>query len=156
MKIATLGLIIKNENVLLAEKKKGKFAAGTLNGPGGKVEGDESLVQCLVRETKEEWNLDLVEEDIEKVAQITFHFGGNPDFEVHVYRAGRFSGELSETEEAHCPEWFSIKELPLDRMLESDREWLSKAIAGERFSANAYYKEQAKDFEGIEFLPPDF
>jgi 8-oxo-dGTP pyrophosphatase MutT (NUDIX family) len=156
MKIATLGLIIKDGSVLLGEKKKGKFAAGTLNGPGGKVEGSETLLECLVRETKEEWDIDLVEEDVEKVARILFHFGGTPDFEVHVFRAGRFTGELHETDEARCPEWFSIDALPVERMLESDREWLSKASRGERFCANAYYTDQANGFERIDFLPVDF
>lgn len=156
MKVATLGLIISDGNVLLGEKKKGKFAAGTLNGPGGKVEGEETLEACLIRETKEEWGIELLQSDLEKVARITFHFGEKPDFEVHVFRAKNFSGDLHETEEALCPEWFPIDALPLERMLESDREWFSKAAQGERFLANAFYTEQAKGFERIEFFPPDF
>lgn len=156
MKVATLGLIIRDGKILLGEKKKGKFAEGTLNGPGGKVEGEESLEDCLVRETKEEWELDLAREDIEKVARITFHFGGSPDFEVHVFRAGKFEGVLKETEEALCPEWFSLEQLPVERMLESDREWVSKAARGEKFSANVFYAEQAKGFERIEFSSSNF
>lgn len=156
MKIATLGLIIDGDKVLLGKKKKGKFAAGTLNGPGGKVEGAESLAECLVRETKEEWAIELVPDDLEQVARITFHFGGNPDFEVHVFRARRFTGSLQETDECFCPEWFSIDALPVEQMLESDRAWLSRAVQGERFSANAFYTNQAQGFERIEFLPADF
>lgn len=156
MKIATLGLIVQNDKVLLGEKKKGKFAEGTLNGPGGKTEGEETLEECLVRETEEEWGLRLVRDDLVQVARIVFYFDGKADFEVHVFRAERFEGLLCETEESYCPVWYPVTNLPLSRMLEADREWMQKAISGERFSARAYYKEQAKGFERIEFFSPDF
>lgn len=156
MKTATLALIIQDGKVLLAEKKKGEIGTGMLSGPGGKLGLGETLVECLVRETEEEWNIRLVEDDIEQIAHIVFHAGGKPDFDVHIYRASRFYGELVETADATLPEGYSLDALPLSKMFDGDRHWFPKAASGERFFANVYYKERAKEFDRIEFLPPDF
>ena len=154
MKLATLAIIVNEtgEQVLLGHKKKGEIGAQTLNGPGGKCEVGESLVECVVRETKEEMEIDLFEQDLEKVAVITFYAAGEPDFEVHVFRTQVWGGDPQETADM-VPGWYPVDDLPLERMLESDRQWFAKAVAGEKFVANVYYKHRAAHFEKIEFLP---
>lgn len=155
MKVATLGLIENNDSVLLAEKKEG-IGTGVLSGAGGKQEQGESLIDCLVRETKEEWGIDLEREDIVQVALITFFAAGEADFKVHVFRARRFTGVLHETSEAKKPQWFLFTALPLSAMYDGDRHWYERAVSGEPFNANVYYKDRAKNFERIEFFPADF
>ncbi len=150
MKIATLALIIQNGHVLLGRKKKGEIGTNTLNGPGGKLEPGESLVDCVVRETNEELGIKLVPEQLDEVAVITFYAAGEPDFKVHVYRTDYFEGTLAETADM-IPAWYPCDDLPLDQMLESDRMWFGKAIAGEKFRADVYYLARAKDFQRIEF-----
>jgi 8-oxo-dGTP diphosphatase len=156
MQIATLGIILDGGGVLLAEKKKGEIGTGVLSGPGGKLDPGESLIECLIRETREEWNVRLFPEDLEKVAYIVFFAAGEPDFGVHIYLARRFEGTLKETAEAKMPESFPLDALPLEQMFEGDRAWFSRALSGTPFCANVYYKERAKEFDRIEFLPPDF
>jgi ADP-ribose pyrophosphatase YjhB (NUDIX family) len=156
MKTATLGLIEEDGKVLLAEKKKGEIGTDILSGPGGKLEEGESLIDCLVRETKEEWEIDLNRDDIVQVALITFFAAGEPDFKVHIYRARRFTGTLGETAEAKMPQWYAFTDLPFDRMYDGDRNWYQQAVNGEPFNANVYYRDRAKNFERIEFLPADF
>ena len=51
--VATLMFIIQGDSVLLIRKKRG-LGAGKINGPGGKVEGDETPLDCAIRETEEE------------------------------------------------------------------------------------------------------
>ena len=152
MKVATLAIIRQQDKVLLGLKKKGEIGTQTYNGPGGKVEPNETPLQCVIRETDEELGITLDAESLEHIAIITFFAAGVPDFEVHVYLTSHFSGTPIETVDM-IPEWFSVDNLPLDRMLESDHEWFSKAVAGEEFRANVYYKQRAADFERIEFLP---
>jgi 8-oxo-dGTP diphosphatase len=152
MQKATLAIIRQDNKVLLGLKKKGEIGSQTYNGPGGKCEGDETPLDCVIRETKEELDIELSREHLKLIAVITFFAAGVPDFEVHVFITTKFSGTPVETIDM-IPEWFDIDELPLDRMLESDVEWFSKAIAGEEFRANVYYKERAANFERIEFLP---
>lgn len=152
MKVATLGIIIRNNQVLLGFKKKGEIGSQTVNGPGGKVEEGESLEECLVRETKEELGIELDKEKLEKTAVITFFAKGVVDFEVHIFRTSIFSGTPQETLDM-IPAWYDIDNLPFDKMLESDRKWFEKAIHGDKFNANVYYRERASGFEKIEFLP---
>jgi 8-oxo-dGTP pyrophosphatase MutT (NUDIX family) len=156
MKTASLVYIVQNGKTLLGEKKKGEIGTGTLNGAGGKLEEGETILQCAVRETREEFGLTIQPEDLRQVARVTFYAAGQPDFEVHVYRADTFSGDVSETDEMYKPEWYSLDALPFERMLESDRAWMGRALTGEPFTANVRYRERAQGYEGIEFLAPDF
>ena len=156
MKIASLTLVVKNGKVLLGEKHaKAEIGGKTLNAPGGKCDGEESPLQSAVRETQEEVGITLRPENLEKIAVINFYFSGVPAFEVHVFLTSEFEGEPVVTKEM-IPAWFDVSNLPLERMLESDRSWFAKALAGEKFRASVYYLERAKGFEKIEFLPADF
>jgi 8-oxo-dGTP pyrophosphatase MutT (NUDIX family) len=152
MKTATLALITKDNQVLLGYKKKGEIGTSTLNGPGGKQEANETLLECLVRETREEVGIDIITDKVEKMGTITFFNGKNPDFEVHIFHTSHFIGEPKETLDM-IPNWYDIDNLPFDKMLESDREWFTKMLKGEKFNANVYYLERAKYFNRIEFLP---
>ncbi|KND49718.1 MAG: 8-oxo-dGTP diphosphatase / 2-hydroxy-dATP diphosphatase [Parcubacteria bacterium C7867-008] len=152
MKVATLAIIVKDGKVLLGEKKKGEIGTGTLNGPGGKLDPGESVLECLIRETDEELGIELFPEYLKKVAIITFFAAGEPDFQVHVYRTDTFEGELVETADM-IPNWYDIEDIPYDRMLGSDHMWFARAISGEPFNANVYYRERTKDFINIDFLP---
>lgn len=153
MRIATLAIITPGNQVLLGLKKgKPLIGAGTLNGPGGHLEPGETILECVIRETEEEIGITLEPEKVEKVAVITFYSGGVPDFEVHTYRAYDFIGEPKETE-SMIPEWYDIDRLPVDRMLQSDRAWFPQLIRGEKFNANVYYRNRARDFNRIEFFP---
>lgn len=152
MKIATLALITKNNQVLLGYKKKGEIGSNTLNGPGGKKEADETLLECLLREVREEVDITLDVERLEKMGIITFFNGNEPDFEVHIFHTNYFIGNPQETVDM-ITDWYNIDNLPFDKMLESDREWFAKMLSGEKFNAYVYYRERAKDFDHIEFLP---
>ena len=153
MRIATLGIITRGDQVLLGLKQGGsEIGDGLLNAPGGKQESGETILDCLVREVQEEVDITLDPTKAEKCAIITFHAGGKPDFEVHVYRASSFTGEPRETK-SMAPMWFDINNLPSEDMHESDRAWFRQAVRGRKFHANVYYRERAKGFIKIDFLP---
>jgi len=155
MKIATLAILTRGDKILLGRKQGNpEIGEGTLNGPGGKFESgkDKTIPDCLLREVEEELGIVLEQAKLEKCAVITFHAGGVPDFEVHTYRSSDFAGEPHETK-SMVPEWHSTDKIPFERMLESDREWFSRLVQGEKFNANVFYKERAKGFLGIKFLP---
>lgn len=158
MKRATLVFIIKTDDkgrryVLLGEKKTAEIGTGTLNGPGGKLEENETEVACLLRETREEFGIDLHVSSLHHVANTLFLAGGEPSFFVTVYLCTNFSGELCETDSMYKPEWYLLDSLPFERMLEADRHWVPHALSGEKFSAQIYYREKAKGFERIQFFP---
>ena len=56
-------IILNNDKVLIAQRKGGTNMEFKWEFPGGKLEGDETPEQCLIREIKEE--LDMVIEPVE-------------------------------------------------------------------------------------------
>lgn len=108
MKKATLAIVIHNNKILLGRKQGSpEIGEGTLNGPGGKQEPGESLIDCLVRETEEELGILLDREHVKKTNVITFFANGEPSFEVHFYHAPVFTGNPHETM-SMMPEWHEI------------------------------------------------
>lgn len=153
MKIATLAVILNNKNeILLGEKKRGEIGTGVLSGPGGKLDPDETLPECLVRETREELEIELDPASLQKAAIIDFYAAGEVDFRVHVYLAQILSGAIHETEDL-VPAWYPLTDETFARTYESDRHWLPRVARGEKFNARVYYQSRARDFDHIEFLP---
>ncbi|QGA80765.1 8-oxo-dGTP diphosphatase [Candidatus Nanohalobium constans] len=149
---ATLLFIIQDGEALLIEKKRG-VGEGLFNGPGGKLEGDETPEECAIRETEEE--LKLAPEDVEKVGELEFIFGEDPFQFVHVFKASGFSGEPEETEEAR-PEWFETENLPYEDMWPDDKYWVPKMLKDEKFLARFYFDEEGDEIQSHEFEEPRF
>lgn len=153
MKIATLGIVLNDTgHILLGEKKKGEIGTGVLSGPGGKLDPGETLETCLIRETREELEIELDPVSLDQVALIDFYVGGEVDFRVYVYRARILHGALRETADM-IPAWYPLTDATFARTYESDRHWLPQAARGERFRANVFYRDRARDFDRIEFFP---
>jgi len=149
---ATLTYLIDGEEVLLIEKKRG-HGAGNFNGPGGKLEEDETPEQAAKREFREETRVEV--EDLEKVAELKFFFGGDPDQHVHVFMTEEYSGEAEETEEAR-PEWFPIKEMPYEDMWPDDEVWMPKMFSGEKFEAVFRFSQDGSKIKSYDFSEPAF
>ncbi len=148
MQQATLCFLLKGNEVLLGMKKRG-FGIGKWNGFGGKVHEGESIENCVIRETREESGVHLVE--FEKVGEIEFFFPAKREWEmaVQVFRSRTWNGEERETEEM-MPMWFDKACLPFEQMWADDREWLPRVLNGERIVAKFVFEadnETIKEFE---------
>lgn len=149
---ATLTYLIDGQDVLLIEKKRG-HGAGNFNGPGGKLEDAETPKEAAVREFREETKIQV--QDLEKVAELKFYFGGDPDQHVHVFITEDYEGSAEETEEAR-PEWFSIDNMPYSDMWPDDEVWMPKMFDGERFEAVFRFTEDGSEIKDYEFSEPEF
>lgn len=132
--ITTLLYIIKNDKILLAEKKRG-LGMGMLNGVGGKLEKNETIINCLLREVKEE--IGIVPLGLEQIGTIYFDYeykGVKTQETTYAFVANDFEGVLIESEEV-TPKWFNKKELPFDRMFPNDKIWLPFLIDKKNFTA---------------------
>ena len=58
--IGSYGLIIKDDMIVLIKKKRGPYT-GKLDLPGGGIEHGETSFECLIREIKEETDLEVVD-----------------------------------------------------------------------------------------------
>lgn len=128
-KICTLLFLLRDDKILLAMKKRG-FGAGHWNGVGGKVDIGETIEQALVRECHEEIHVTPLE--FEKVAVHDFVFpDGTPDMKVHAYITKQWEGDPTETEEM-APQWFTIRDIPYEKMWEDDIVWLPLVLQGKK------------------------
>ena len=82
--VATLCFVIRQEEILLIRKLRG-LGAGKLNGPGGRLEPGESLLDCAVREVQEE--LCVTPTGLVRGGEIRFQFLDGYSLHIHCYRA---------------------------------------------------------------------
>jgi ADP-ribose pyrophosphatase YjhB (NUDIX family) len=128
---ATLMFLLKDNQILLAMKKRG-FGVGRWNGVGGKPDAGETIEQTAIRETREEIGVET--SDLKKVALLDFYFHDIPaeknwNQQVVVYTTRKWVGEPQETEEMK-PQWFPIASLPFSAMWPDDPLWLPKVLKG--------------------------
>lgn len=126
--IATLVFVIRAGQVLLIRKKRG-LGAGKINGPGGRVDPDETTTQCAVREIREE--LCVTPTGLRAHGELRFQFIDGYSIHVHVFRADGCTGEATETEEA-VPLWTDLDAIPYDEMWADDRYWLPHLLDGKQ------------------------
>lgn len=86
-------VILDNRRAILTRSKgKDVFVP-----PGGKLEGDETQVQALIRELKEELGIDVTEDDLEFVDNFYAEAAGGSgkSLKMGVWMVSRYSGDIS-------------------------------------------------------------
>ena len=129
---------------LYRNKKKDDFNKGYDIGIGGKLEFGESPEECIIREVKEETNLDLL--DMKLIAYVTFIMDEQEEG-MFLYTSNSFKGEMTKECSEGILHWVDndqIENLPL---LEGDR-YMFKWFDRDRFvSAKlVYLNNQLVDF----------
>jgi len=67
-------LLKKKNKILITSRPKGKFLSGFYELPGGKLKKDESFIDCIKREIKEEINLQIHDSEIRNLDLITHKY----------------------------------------------------------------------------------
>lgn len=67
------GVIIDKDKVLITRRAPKENYAGGWEFPGGKIEGDETQEECLLRELKEELNIQVIVR--ERCSEVTHNYG---------------------------------------------------------------------------------
>ena len=126
---ATLMFVVEPERVLLIRKKRG-LGAGKINAPGGRIDPGETPMACAIRETQEELHVTPIEPT--EHGTLSFQFVDGLSLYVHAFRADRYEGTPTETEEA-TPLWFAHDALPYDEMWADDRLWVPHLLGRRTF-----------------------
>lgn len=128
----TVLIYLKVENkilMLLRNKKENDYNANKWIGVGGKVQEHESVYQALIREVKEETNLQLI--DAKYIGLIDF-IDNDYYEEMYLFTSSSFSGLLKECDEGTLSFIDADKIDSLD-LWEGDRIFLPFVIREEEF-----------------------
>jgi 8-oxo-dGTP diphosphatase len=146
MILATLCYLKQNGRTLMIHrvKKDRDIHLGKWNGLGGKREQGETPEECVIREVLEESGLLIKNPRMQGF--ITFPlFDGVQDWNVFVFTAEEFQGEMRECGEGHL-KWVPDDDLLNLNLWEGDRIFLPWLKRREFFSARfVYEKGRLKD-----------
>ncbi|HLC39369.1 MAG TPA: 8-oxo-dGTP diphosphatase [archaeon] len=141
--VGTLYHILNGNKLLLKRATRG-ISKGKWNGPGGKIEGNETLEENVVRETLEETGLNVRNLFYHGVTTFFLDSKSEPTFVVHLFSTKDFSGETRSTEEGEL-RWFGFNEIPYDSMWLDDRYWIPLMLEDKKFDADFYFDEGNKN-----------
>ena len=121
MKRIAAGIIINNGQILVCQRKKGSYYELKWEFPGGKAEENEIIEDCLVRELKEELNIEI---SIYSLFHIQKHkYPDGFEFEIHFFNITNFSGEVHNNVFEKI-EWAVMSDLESYDFLEADKDIL--------------------------------
>jgi len=86
-------LLKKKNKILITSRPKGKFLSGFYELPGGKLKKDESFIDCIKREIKEEINLKIYDSEIRNLDLIT-HKYKKTIIIMMVFMINKWSGKI--------------------------------------------------------------
>ena len=118
----SVGLILLKENkVLLMKRQNTGYMDGMYALVSGHIENGESLKQGMIREAKEEVNIDIDENDLDYTCVI--RRGDNCNYFNFYLKTDKYSGTIENMECEKCEElkWFDINSLP-ENMIVNDKK----------------------------------
>ena len=101
------GIIRNNDNkILIAQRNIKKSQGGLWEFPGGKIENDETMEEAIVREIKEELDMDIVFESYFDEKKYIY-----PEKEINLIALNcRIIGEKYKVLEHEKVEWITVEE----------------------------------------------
>ncbi len=120
--VVTAGVIFKNDKVLITQRPESSYFAGKWEFPGGKKRDDETLVECLVREIREELNIEI---EVQKHLGTIEHEFQNFFIQLHLFRCKHIEG-IPEPDEKQKWQWISLEQLGDFDFTEPDRMAIEK------------------------------
>ena len=116
--VASIALIDANNQILIAKRPNKKHLSGFWEFPGGKVEKGESPENALVREVKEELNIDI---NNKCIAPLTFSEFNYENFHLLLllYVCRRWEGEPMSMEKNEI-KWVKVNTLRQYKMPPAD------------------------------------
>ena len=109
MKTIVAQVYVKKNNKILMVQENKDGIKGKWNMPAGKLEDNESIIECAIRETKEETNLNISIKGLISIQQISSSIGQL----IILYFLGEYiSGDIIfDNKEISDVKWMSKKEI---------------------------------------------
>jgi len=112
--IPTVYLILKKDDrILLSRRYNTGFHDGEYSFPAGHLNGNETLIQTMIREAREEIGVKLNPEDL-KLVHVMHRKEPNEERVNFLFSAEKWKGEPEILEPHRCDDlrWFDINNLP--------------------------------------------
>jgi 8-oxo-dGTP diphosphatase len=122
MKKVTAAILINNGKVLIAKRKATEKLGNMWEFPGGKIEDGETPEECLKREIREEFNIDIEVGNFFGESIYQYKHGA---FQLLAFFASWKNGDLSPTVHEEY-RWVPIKELSKFDFLPADIPLVNK------------------------------
>jgi len=127
MNTVTAAIVIENNRVLIAKRKQGDTLAHKWEFPGGSVEEGETPEQCLIREMKEEFEIDVTVGDL--LGDVFYHYE-HGSINLLAYRAYWKGGDIRS--KAHDDyKWAELETLRQFDFAPADIPFVEKLSNGE-------------------------
>jgi 8-oxo-dGTP diphosphatase len=123
----TAAILVKDSNIIIAKRGPDDRLANKWEFPGGKVEIDETPEQCLKREMKEEFDIDVSVG--EYLGSSVYHYD-HISIELLAYRAYWEDGEIDLKDHDEF-KWISLKQLSEFDFAPADLVFVEKLQKGE-------------------------
>ena len=149
--VCTLVFPMRNGSVMLGIGKRG-VSKGRRNGPGGKQDENETIVECAIRELNEEAGLQAEAEDLEYRGCVTFLWqsdapgigvAGAKEVEVHMFALKHWAGEPQESAAMGDYRWYPFNDAPYADMMPGERYWLPAFLMRRMVSGTITYDANA-------------
>lgn len=116
--IAAYLVLIEEGKVLLLRRFNTGYQDGMYSLVAGHLEGGETAEQCIIREAKEEADINLLQEDLQ-VKHIMHRLAKDREYMDVYVAAGKWNGAIQNMEPHKCDDlsWFPLDSLP-DNTLE--------------------------------------
>ncbi len=147
---ANLCFIQSGGKVLLIRKLRG-FGMGKINGPGGKIEPGESMMESAIRETIEEVGVEPL--NPVKRGELFFQFLDSLSIHCSVFWTAHYTGTPIITDEA-IPMWFDLDKVPYDEMWKDDVHWLPQVLNGHSVTGKFIFDGEALIDRDVEIHTP--
>jgi ADP-ribose pyrophosphatase YjhB (NUDIX family) len=127
--------LINNDHVLLARRCNTGYEDGKFSVPAGHVDKNESCLEAMIRETKEEVNIQIKRSNL-KLVHIMHRKKLNEHRVDFFFECNDWSGKVKINEEDRCDklQWFSFDQLPNNLI-----PYVSQAIT--KFRVKEIYSE---------------
>ncbi len=122
--IVLAGIIRYNDTILIAKRHIKEQNLYKWEFPGGKLEENEGLRECLKREIKEELNLNII---VGEIFEVVYHRYSDKDVLILAYLC---QSTTDKAEAIECEEyrWIKLNELKLYDFLAADEPIVNKIL----------------------------
>ncbi len=133
MVVAVHLFLIKDKQILLSRRFNTGYQDGNYSLPAGHVDANESCLEAIIRETREEIGLDLQKENL-KFAHVVHRFEDRESIDFF-FSCEKWEGEPKNMEENKCDDlyWFPINQLP-GNTVSYIRKCIEKYLQKEKYS----------------------